>query len=119
MPEGSHIVFISTTQATATTVTAPYLLYNASKGAIEQMTRVMCKELAPKGICVNAVSPGPTGTDLFFKGKSEQMLKAIAGLNPRGRIGQPEEIAEAIVWLSGSSSSWINGQVVRANGGQA
>lgn len=119
MPEGSHIVLISTSQCTATTVQPAYLLYNSTKGAIEQMTRVMSKELAPKGITVNAVAPGPTGTELFYKGKTEQVLKAIAGLSPMGRIGKPEEIAEAIVWLSSGSSSWISGQIVRANGGMA
>ena len=119
MPEGSHIILLSTSQCTATTVTPPYLLYNTTKGAIEQMTRVMSKELFGKGICVNAVAPGPTGTELFYKGKTEQMLKMIAGLSPAGRIGKPEEIAEAIVWLSGSASSWVSGQVVKANGGMA
>ena len=83
------------------------------------MTRVMAKDLASKGVVVNAVSPGPTGTDLFYRGKSEQMLKTIAGFSPMGRIGKPEEVAEAIVWLSGGESSWINGQVLRANGGMA
>lgn len=119
MEKGSHIVLLSTTQCAASTVTPFYLLYNTSKGAVEQMTRVMCKELAPKGICVNAVAPSPTGTELFYKGKSEQMLKMIAGLNPVGRIGEPVEIAEAIVWLSGGSSSWVMGQIVRVNGGHA
>ena len=119
MPQGSHIVLISTTQTTATTVQPPYLLYNSTKGAIEQMTRVMCKDLASKGISVNAVSPGPTSTELFLRGKSEQMLKQIAGLCPMGRIGKPEEIAEAIVWLSSGSSTWVSGQVLRANGGMA
>lgn len=119
MPDGSHIVLISTTQCHATSVTAPYLLYNATKGAIEQMTRVMSKDLLSKGICVNAVAPGPTGTELFYRGKSEQVLKMIAGLSPAGRIGKPEEIAEAIVWLCGASSSWVSGQVVKANGGVA
>ncbi|CAD6569194.1 MAG: hypothetical protein ASARMPREDX12_002242 [Alectoria sarmentosa] len=119
MPEGSHIVFISTTQCAASSVAAPYLLYNSTKGAIEQMTRVMCKDLAPKGISVNAVAPGPTGTELFYRGKTEQMLKMVAGFSPMGRIGRPEEIAEAIVWLSSGSSSWISGQILRANGGMA
>lgn len=119
MPEGSHIVLISTSQCTATTVTPPYLLYNATKGAIEQMTRVMSKDLAGKGICVNAVAPGPTGTDLFYRGKTEQVLKMIAGFSPMGRIGKPDEIAEAIVWLGSGSSSWISGQTLRANGGMA
>ena len=119
MPSGSHIVLISTSQCVQQVVTPPYLLYTASKGAIEQMTRVMSKELLTKGICVNAVAPGPTGTDLFYKGKTEQMLKVIAGSSPTGRIGRPEEIAEAIVWLSGGQSGWVSGQVLRANGGAA
>ena len=119
MPEGSHIVLLSTSQCHATTVAPPYLLYNGSKGAIEQMTRVMSKDLFGKGIRVNAVAPGPTGTDLFYKGKTEQVLKAIAGLSPAGRIGEPNEIAEAIVWLSGVTSSWVSGQVVKVNGGMA
>ena len=117
MPSGSHIVLLSSSQCVQSVVTPPYLLYTASKGAIEQMTRVMSKELLTKGICVNAVAPGPTGTDMFNKGKTEQMLKFIAGFSPMGRIGKPEEIAEAIVWLSGSQSGWVSGQVLRANGG--
>lgn len=117
MPEGSHIVFLSTTLTAASTVTPPYLLYNASKGAIEQMTRVLCKDLGKKGIFVNAVAPGPTGTELFYQGKSDEMLKKIAGFNPQGRIGTPEEVAETIVFLS--RAPWVSGQVVRVNGGMA
>ncbi|KAI6093529.1 hypothetical protein F4821DRAFT_220819 [Hypoxylon rubiginosum] len=117
MAKGSHIIFMSTTLTTASTVQPPYLLYNSTKGAIEQMTRVISKDLGRKGILVNCVAPGPTGTDLFFRGKSEELLKTIAGFNPQGRIGTPEEIAEAVVFLS--QSSWVSGQVVRANGGMA
>lgn len=83
------------------------------------MTRVISKDLARKGICVNAVAPGPTGTELFYKGKPESVLKMIAGFNPQNRIGTPEEVAETIVYLSGSGSRWVTGQVVRANGGMA
>ncbi|MCJ1450730.1 hypothetical protein MMC28_001064 [Mycoblastus sanguinarius] len=119
MHEGSHIVFISTSLCTATTVTPNYLVYNTTKGAIEQMVRVMSKDLGRRGVCVNAVAPGPTGTDFFYRGKSEQVIKTIAGFSPMGRIGTPEEIAEAIVFLSGSASRWVSGQVLRANGGMA
>lgn len=119
MPQGSHIVLLSTNQCTASTVTPAYLLYNTTKGAIEQMTRVMAKDLAAKGICVNAVAPGPTATDLFLKGKTEQMVKTIASLSPMNRIGKPEEIAEAIVWLSSGKSNWISGQILKANGAMA
>jgi 3-oxoacyl-[acyl-carrier protein] reductase len=119
MGPGSSIVLISTTQCTASTVSAPYTLYNATKGAIEQMTRTISKDLASKGINVNCVSPGPTGTDLFLDGKPEQVLKTIASLNPHNRIGEPEEVADAIVFLCTPSARWISGQNLRVNGGQA
>jgi 3-oxoacyl-[acyl-carrier protein] reductase len=68
---------------------------------------------------VNAIAPGPTATDLFLKGKSEQVIKMIAGFNPQQRLGKPEEIAEVAGFLSGESSSWVTGQVLRVNGGHA
>ncbi|KAL6246670.1 hypothetical protein RBB50_005977 [Rhinocladiella similis] len=119
MSRGSSIVLISTTQSAASTVTPPYTLYCATKGAVEQMGRTMSKDLqATKGINVNVVSPGPTGTDLFYQGKSEQMLKMIASLNPNNRIGMPEEVADAIVFLCRPEARWITGQNIRVNGGQ-
>ena len=81
------------------------------------MTRLLSKDLARKGISVNAVAPGPTGTELFYKGKSEQQLKMIAGGSPYNRIGEPDEIAGVIAFLSGDGSSWVAGQVLRVNGG--
>lgn len=83
------------------------------------MTRVLSKDLARKGISVNAVAPGPTGTELFFKGKNEQVLKTIAGFNPRNRIGTPEEVADAVAFLAGNGSRWVTGQILRVNGGMA
>ncbi|KAI2610508.1 NAD(P)-binding protein [Hypoxylon sp. NC1633] len=117
MPKGSHIIFMSSSVAVFSGVMPPYLLYNSTKGSIEQMTRVMSKDLARKGISVNAVAPGPTGTELFYRGKSEELLKAVANFSPYGRIGQPDEIAEAVVFLS--QSSWVSGQIIRVNGGMA
>lgn len=120
MPKGSHIVFTSTTLCAASTVTPPYLLYNSTKGAIEQITRVLSKDLGRPGaggILVNCVAPGPTGTDLFYKGKSEEVVNMIANFNPQARIGTPEEIAEAVLFLAGST--WTNGQILRVNGGMA
>lgn len=120
MSSGGSIVLISTTQNFASTVSPPYTLYCATKGAIDQMGRTMSKDLqATKGINVNVVSPGPTGTDLFYQGKSEQILKMIASLNPNNRIGTPEEVAEAIVFLCRPEARWITGQNIRVNGGQA
>ncbi|KIW18486.1 hypothetical protein PV08_02774 [Exophiala spinifera] len=120
MPRGSSVVLISTTQTAASTVTAPYTLYCATKGAVEQMGRTMSKDLlATKGINVNVVSPGPTGTELFYRGKSDQVLRMIAGLNPNNRIGTPEEVADAVVFLCRPEARWISGQNIRVNGGQA
>ncbi|KIX03276.1 uncharacterized protein Z518_06828 [Rhinocladiella mackenziei CBS 650.93] len=120
MARSSSIVLISTTQAHASTVTGPYTLYCATKGAIEQMVRVMSKDLqSRKGISVNAIAPGPTGTELFYEGKSEQVLKMIASLNPNNRIGTPDEVADAIVFLCGEGAKWVSGQTIRVNGGQA
>ncbi|MCJ1395015.1 hypothetical protein MMC18_007896 [Xylographa bjoerkii] len=119
MPPSSSIIFFSTTLCAASTVQPAYLLYNATKGAIEQMTRVMSKDLGRKGIRVNCIAPGPTGTELFYEGKSEQMLKTIAGFNPMNRIGEPEEIAEVVGLLARGEARWVAGQVLRVNGGMA
>lgn len=83
------------------------------------MTRVMAKDLASKGITVNAVAPGPTATELFLKGKSEEMIAGIGKLSPFGRIGQPEEVAGAVSALCGEHSRWVSGQSLRVNGAMA
>lgn len=119
MPSGSHIVLISTTLVASSMVMPAYLPYLATKGAIEQMTRVMSKDLGRKGICVNCVAPGPTSTKLFLNNQTEQTLKFLGGLNPNGRIGEPEEVADAIALLCGHDSRWIMGQTLRVNGGMA
>jgi 3-oxoacyl-[acyl-carrier protein] reductase len=119
MAPGSHIILVSTSLCAASSVAPDYLPYVTSKGAIEQMTRLLAKDLGRKGIRVNAVAPGPTGTDLFFKGKSEQLVKAIASGNPFHKLGEPEELADVIAFLAGEGSRWVSGQVVRVNGAMA
>jgi len=114
---GSHVVLLSTSLCASSTITPNYLLYTSSKGAIEQMTRILAKDLGTRGINVNAVAPGPTGTDLFYKGKSDELVKTIASSNPFKRLGTPEEIAKAIVFLCGDGGSWVSGQILRVNGG--
>ena len=119
MPPGSHIILVSTTLCHASTVGPTYLLYNATKGAIEQMTRVLAKDLGRKSIVVNAVAPGPTATELFLRGKPEAMLKGIASTNPFQRLGQPEDIGQAFLYLASPASQWVSGQVLRVNGAMA
>jgi len=68
---------------------------------------------------VNAVAPGPIGTELFFKGKTEAQIQAFANIPPLQRLGRPDEIAAVVSFLAGPDGAWVNGQVLRANGGAA
>jgi 3-oxoacyl-[acyl-carrier protein] reductase len=94
-----------------------YGIYAATKAATEAMTHIIAKELGPRGISVNVVAPGPVETELFMKGKSETLLKAIVSMNPFNRLGQPDDIASVVSFLAGPESGWVNGQIIRANGG--
>ena len=94
-----------------------YGVYAATKAAVEAMTHILAKELGSRRITVNAVAPGPVETRLFLEGKSEQQVRAIAAMNPFGRLGQPDDIAAIVAFLTARDSGWINGQVIRANGG--
>ena len=117
MADGSRVILVSTSLCAFSPITPNYLLYVSSKGAIEQMTRVLAKDLGRKGIRVNAISPGPTGTDLFYTGKSEEILTRLAGASPLNKIGGPEEIADAFAILASHESRWVAGQILRVNGG--
>jgi 3-oxoacyl-[acyl-carrier protein] reductase len=94
-----------------------YGVYAATKAAVEAMTHILAKELGPKKITVNAVAPGPVETELFMQGKSEALVQQITRLIPLGRLGQPEDIAGLVAFLASPDSGWVNGQVIRANGG--
>lgn len=94
-----------------------YGVYAATKAAVEAMTSVLAKELRGRSITVNAVAPGPTATDLFLKGKPDELVDRLAKLAPLERLGQPQDIAAAVAFLAGPDGAWINGQVLRANGG--
>ncbi|MCI0754941.1 SDR family oxidoreductase [Teichococcus vastitatis] len=94
-----------------------YGVYAATKSAVEAMTHILAKELGTRGITVNTVAPGPIETALFLNGKTEEQVRAIAGMNPFKRLGRPEDIAGVIAFLAGADSGWVNGQVIRANGG--
>lgn len=94
-----------------------YGIYAATKAAVETLTAILSKELRGRSITVNAVAPGPTATDLFLNGKSDELIARMAKMNPLERLGTPHDIASAVAFLVGPDGSWINGQVLRANGG--
>jgi 3-oxoacyl-[acyl-carrier protein] reductase len=96
-----------------------YATYVATKAAVEQLTRVFSKEVGARGINVNSISPGPTDTELFTKGKPQEMIDRLASLSPFNRIGQPNDIAEVVVFLASDEAKWINAQNIGANGGMA
>lgn len=95
-----------------------YGAYVASKAAVEGMTLILARELSGKDITVNAVAPGPTATPLFLEGKDEAAIANFAKATPLERLGQPEDIAEAVSFLAGPAR-WVNGQVIYTNGGLA
>ncbi|HTD07208.1 SDR family oxidoreductase [Undibacterium sp.] len=94
-----------------------YSVYAASKSAIETMTNIFAKELRGRQINVNAIAPGPTATDLFLTGKTEEIIARLSKAAPLERLGTPEDIAAAVAFLVGADGGWINGQTLRANGG--
>lgn len=94
-----------------------YGVYAATKAAVETMSAILAKELRGRSITVNAVAPGPTATDLFLSGKSDELIARMAKANPLERLGIPADIANAVAFLAGPDGAWINGQVLRANGG--
>ena len=90
--------------------------YSASKAGIMAFTKTVAREVASRGIAVNAVAPGFMNTDMtkFLPEKvRDQFIQQI----PFGRMGEPEEVAEAVYWLSSDATSYVTGQVIHVNGG--
>ena len=115
--DGGRIVnFSSTTLA----LNMPgYAVYNATKAAVEAFTHVFAKELRGRNITVNAVAPGPIATSLFLDGKTEEQIQTFAKMPPLQRLGQPDDIASVVSFLADPDAAWVNGQILRANGGIA
>ncbi|EJF56257.1 short chain dehydrogenase/ reductase [Dichomitus squalens LYAD-421 SS1] len=116
---GSKVVLFSTSLTHASTIPPNYLLYAATKGAVEQINRVLAKDLGARGINVNTVAPGPIDTDLFRHGKTEQQIAFFESIHPQKRLGQAEEVSNLVQFLVSDEASWINGQTIRVNGGFA
>ncbi|MFD4838908.1 SDR family oxidoreductase [Achromobacter sp. NPDC058515] len=117
LADGGSIVNVSST--TVALNLPGYSVYIASKAAVESLTQVFAKELRGRRITVNAVAPGPVATALFFKGKSPELIEHYAKMPPLERLGEPEDIAGIVSFLAGPDSGWVNGQILRANGGVA
>jgi 3-oxoacyl-[acyl-carrier protein] reductase len=94
-----------------------YGAYAASKAAVEAMTLILARELRGRDITVNTVAPGPTATDLFLEGKTPEQIVELAKTPPLERLGTPQDIAQVVAFLTSPAGHWVNGQVLRANGG--
>ncbi len=92
------------------------LVYSATKGAVAALTKTAAKELAPKGIRVNAIAPGMIDTDMFRSIGEEKMQEHLNHIR-MGRLGKPEEVADAIVFLASDLSRYITGDIIGVNGG--
>jgi 3-oxoacyl-[acyl-carrier protein] reductase len=112
---GGRIINLSSSQVGLFHPT--YGAYAATKAAVEAMTHVLARELRGRNITVNAVAPGPTATKLFLDDKPKEVIDHLTKLAPLERLGEPSDIAAAVSFLAGPDGSWINGQLLRANGG--
>ena len=113
---GRIIAFSSSVLAKNFPSYGPYI---ASKAGVEGLVHVLANELRGRNVSVNVVAPGPVATELFLKGKSEEQIAELTKMPPLERLGTPEDIANVVSFLAGPNGGWINGQVLRANGGFA
>jgi 3-oxoacyl-[acyl-carrier protein] reductase len=114
MADGGRIVNISS--STTGLMLPGYVVYDATKGAIEAMSHVISKDFGPRGITVNVVSPGATETETYRNGKSEAFLAGLEAMSAFGRLGRPE-IAAVVTFLASDRGHWVTAQNVRVNGG--
>lgn len=115
LADGGRIITISS--ATTGLMLPGYSLYDSTKGAVEQFTRILAKEFGPRGITVNAISPGATETETYRTGKSAEFLASLEAMSAFGRLGRPAEIADVVAFAASDAARWVTGQVIRVDGG--
>ncbi len=115
LANGGRVVTLSS--STTALMLPGYAVYDATKGAIEQFTRVLSKDFGCRGITLNTVSPGATETATYRDGKSEQFLAGLEAMSAFGRLGRPTEVAAVVSFLASDAAGWMTGQNLRVNGG--
>ncbi|QDY42921.1 SDR family oxidoreductase [Candidatus Pantoea soli] len=115
--QGGAIINVSSAAA-RTGSPNEYVDYAASKGAMDTLTRGLALEVATQGIRVNGVRPGPVYTDMHADGGEPQRVDRVAGAIPMGRGGQPEEVAQAVLWLASEAASYVTGTLIDVTGGR-
>jgi 3-oxoacyl-[acyl-carrier protein] reductase len=113
--EGGSIVNLSSVVSTLSPAGMP--VYNATKSAVDGLTRTFAKELGARKIRVNSVNPGPVETEGIHAAGIIDQVQGYAAVTPLGRIGQPDDIAPAIVFLASPDSGWITGESIYTSGG--
>ena len=117
LADNGSIINLSST--VTRTIFPTYGIYSASKIAVEQMSKVFAKEIGNRGINVNCVLPGPTSTELFLQGKSEELISQLTNNNAFKRLGTPSDIAKVVAFLASDEAKWISAQNIGANGAMA
>lgn len=117
LPRGGGGRIVAVTSSVVGSLPPRYAAYTASKAAVEALVRTMAKELRGTRVTANCVAPGATASDMFFKGKSEDMVRRAVEVCPMERLGEPGDIAPVVGFLCTDAAEWVNGQVIRANGG--
>ncbi|CAJ2637384.1 unnamed protein product [Trifolium pratense] len=112
---GGRIILFSSSQVAA--LRPGFAAYTAAKAAVEAMTKILAKELKGTGITANCVAPGPIATELFFGGRTEEQVKKIIDESPLGRLGETKDVAPLVGFLASDAGEWVNGQIIRINGG--